>query len=312
MCVRVFISLLIAASAIRAQQANSSIQGQIVFPEGTTLSDFSVELREPRRNQRIVGKAAITKQGEFSFERVPASVLYVVRVIATSGKVMGEQIVNPVEGLSRVQVRLASKKAVPPPTATVSIKQLTHKIPPGALKEAQAADKALKKGDFTQLIYHLEKVVALDPEYYLPRMNLALAYLKTSQLETAIDHFRILIEINPRSPVPYAGLSTAYYDLHRFADAETAARRAIALDPGYELGHFLLGSALAVQDKDHEQALRHLAKSSAHFPAAFITSAGILARSGQREEAEKSIQAYFDSGEISSLSQAEDLLTMLY
>lgn len=316
MAVCVFISLLSllllnAVSFAQSASNDTNIRGQIVYPSGTVLSNFSVELCEPGGAQRTVSKTTITEAGQFFFDRVPTSV-YLVRVTSRSGGVIGEQIVNPVGDLSRVQVRLPEKNARSPESALVSMAELSHKVSGKALKEAREADKALKKHDLPSLISHLEKVEEIDPEFIAGRKNLSLAYLKTLQLEKAIASFQKLAGLDPHSPMPYSGLSAAYYDLKRFPDSEAAARRALDIDNSYELGHFLLGTTLAAQNKDHQQALRHLGQAIKRFPVAHVTAAGILSRLGHREEAKIQLQAYLDSGDTSSRSEAEDLLNKLY
>lgn len=316
MAVRVFIVLycfvsLSAVSFAQKASSNTNIQGQIVYPAGTVLSDFTVALCEPGGAQRMVGKTTITDAGRFFFDRVPASV-YLVRVTSRSGGVIGEQIVYPVGDLSRVQVRLPDKYQRRPESALVSIAELSHKVPRKALKEAREADKALKQKDFPSLISHLEKVVEIDPEFIAARRNLSLAYLKTFQFGKALDSFQELATLDPHSPLPYSGLSVTYYDLHRLAESEASARRALEINSSYELGHFLLGTTLAAENKDHQLALRHLAQAIKRFPGAYVTSAGILARLGHREEAKTQLQAYLDSGDTASRSEAEELLNKLY
>jgi len=194
----------------------------------------------------------------------------------------------------------------------VSFTELAHKIPSAALKEARAADNALKKGDLDGVISHLEKVVLIDPAYVAAQRNLALAYLKTHQYDKAAPALDKLAELDPKSPLPYAGLSALYYNLNRMHDAEIAARRALDNDPYYELGHFLLGTTLALQGKEPQLALGHLTKALKHYPVAYVTKAGILARLGQRDEAKVEIEAYLDTGETDARPAAEELLRQLY
>jgi tetratricopeptide (TPR) repeat protein len=203
----------------------------------------------------------------------------------------------------------AQRKSADP---IVSLADLCHTVTRTTLKEARAADKALKKNDFPEVIDHLEKVVKIDPEYVAARRNLSLAYLKTLQLEKAIRSFEILAELDPHAPLSYSGLSVTYLKLKRLADSEAAARRALELNSSYELGHFLLGTTLAAEDKDRQQALRHLARAIKRFPVAYVTAAGILARQGHRQEARVQLQAYLDSGDTASRAEVKALLNNLY
>lgn len=286
------------------------IQGQVVGSDDAVLDDFSVELCEPGGAQRIINHTSVSADGQFFFDGVPPSE-YFVRVTSPSGGVIGEQVVST--GESRVQVRLADKNSARrQESALISMAELSHKVSGKVLKEAGEADKDLKKGDFNKMIVHLQNVVAMDPEFIAARRNLSLAYLKTRQLEKAIASFQELAALDPRAPLPYAGLSATYYDMNRMADSEAAARRALQIDSSYELGHFLLGTTLAAQNREHQQALRHLAQAIRRFPSAYVTAAGILARQGRRDEAKMQLKAYFDSGDAASRSEAEILLQQLY
>src|SRR5437879_7308851 len=107
MAVRVFIVFLsLVALAFSQSFVRNSVettsQGRIWYPAGAVLSDFSVELCEPRGARRTIGKTTITDAGQLLFDRVPTS-LYLVRVTSRSGSVIGEQIVSPSDGQSRVQ-----------------------------------------------------------------------------------------------------------------------------------------------------------------------------------------------------------------
>jgi tetratricopeptide (TPR) repeat protein len=199
-----------------------------------------------------------------------------------------------------------------PESALVSIADLAHKITGKALQEARAADRALHKKDLPGLVSHLENVVEIDPGYVAARRNLSLAYLKTSQFDKALQSFEKLALLDPHSPLPYSGLSVTYFDLNRLAESEAAARRALDIDSSSELGHFLLGNALAAENKDPQQALRHLTRANRFYPGAHVTAAGILARQGHREEAKIELQAYLDSGDETSRTEAEELLNQLY
>ena len=283
-----------------------------MYPSGTVLSDYSVELYSLAAGQPAVSNTKVTGEGEFFFKGLSAASPYVVRVKQASGDVIGEQMVAPSEGLSRVQVRLPGKKRPEGISDVISITELSHKVPAAALKEGREADKALKKGDYRALIFHLEKVIAIDPRYIRARRNLSLAYLKTAQFDQAINAFQKLAEVDPQSALPYAGISAAYYSMHRFPDCEMAARRSLEVDGSYELGHFMLGTVLAAENKDHQMALDHLAHAFKGFPEGYVTAAGILARQGQWDEAKQKIQAYFDSGETTSRTEAEQLLKLLY
>jgi len=193
----------------------------------------------------------------------------------------------------------------------ISLAELKHKVPRNALNEAKKADQALERQDTQSLIEHLEKTVALDPEFIAARRNLAHAFFSTRQFDRAIDAYKELLLLDPHAEVGYLGLSASYMSLRRAKEAEMPARQALHLDPGDELAHYLLGCSLAAQDKDGAEALSHLARSCRSFPASQLIAARLLARAGRKDEAKIRVHAYLESGDNYARSEAEQLLKIL-
>ena len=319
--IRVFVCLFIFLSCSRFSAAQmlpdrgrldrspipslgSSLHGTIVHPPGTTVGNLFVEVYDTSGNGGLVGRTVVSSTGEFSFEDVPNGVLD-IRVTDISGNVLTTQTVNSYAEFGAVQIRLPELKLARPISGVVSLAELQHKVPPKALKEAGEADKALRKHNMDSVVAHLQKALTIDPKFIAARRNLGLAYLQTQHDEEAVQQFQQLLNDDPRSTLAYSAMSSAYFDLHRYADSEAAARRTLDIDGASDLGHLFLGLSLTAQEKDDAEALKHLGIIANHYPKAHIAEAEILARQGDKAEAKQHLQAYLDSGEKESRIAAQ-------
>jgi len=328
MAIRVLISLFILASiftmmvsgqiggdarSLRSTPAFGAatieIRGQVVSSDNDLhFGDLIAELCDTGDMNRIADRTSVSGSGEFVFAFVREG-MYKVRIALRNGVIVGEQIVNS-PGVVRLEIRNPHQSNTLAGSA-ISLAELKHKVPGKALKEAKEANKALRKRDIPDLIEHLEKAVALDPEFIAARRNLANAFFSTKQYDRAIDAYRELVILDAHSEIGYLGLSAAYMSAYRVEEAEPIARKAVELDPSNELAHYLLGCSLVAQHKNNAEALSHLNKSFRSFPASQLIAARILAQDGHKEEAKSRVQAYLESGDGYARSEAEELLKTL-
>jgi DNA-binding winged helix-turn-helix (wHTH) protein/tetratricopeptide (TPR) repeat protein len=116
----------------------------------------------------------------------------------------------------------------------------------------ETLDAALVPG----AIADFERAIALDPRYPLAQVGLASARFwqyemsrarnqpDAALLARAIDSVRRAIELAGNLAEAHATLAFLLVSAGRFDEAESAARRAVDLDPGYWGHHFRLGHAL--------------------------------------------------------------------
>ena len=283
------------------------LRGQIASETGVVFSDLYAEIYEIGGAGTLIDRSSVAGNGEFTLTGVPAGPCN-LRITDGSGAVLSEQLIDVGASFGRVQVRLNNAKVQRPISGFVSLAELQHKVPPKAMAEARKYDKAIVKKDLPQAIVHLEKALEIDPEYLFARRNLALCYLRTGEEEKAIAEFQKILKTDPRSVATYAGMSSAYVGLHRFADAEDAARRTLDIDASSELGHYFLGVSLMAQEKGADEAIANLTRAVKRFPRAHLALAGLLLRKGHKTEARTELEQYLQSGDSGARAQAQKLL----
>lgn len=197
------------------------------------------------------------------------------------------------------------------PAGTVTLHQLTHKIPKKAVKEYEHATKAQLHGDRDTAIEHLSKAVAIDPQFWEALNNLGVNLALTNRMDLGIEQLRKAIAVDPHAPVAYANLSVAFFQERKFADAEQAARQNAAINPLATIGPFILGTSLILQQKFTLEAEESLKRATKWFPPARISLAILLAHRGQVDSARQELRLYLASGDISQVDLANRVMREL-
>ncbi|MDX1498726.1 MAG: winged helix-turn-helix domain-containing protein [Woeseiaceae bacterium] len=146
---------------------------------------------------------------------------------------------------------------------------------------------------------YYRQAVGIDPEYGLAWAGIAHA-LVTSPITTSAepgsvaDGARTALEKAMRFAPDLAETALAEGSYYFFlesdcAAAETAARRAVALDPNSAMAHMFLGVVLSVQDQHVEAAglLRRARELDPLFPLIFANSANLAVRAGDARSAQE-------------------------
>jgi tetratricopeptide (TPR) repeat protein len=132
-----------------------------------------------------------------------------------------------------------------------------------------------------------------SPNTYRPHNNLGKAYYERKDPETAVQHFRKSIALEPLHPEPHYNLASVLLDFGRNGEAEKEYRAAIRSNPDYYQAHLGLGSALvqnglpneAIESfqkaiESHQRVTDHLA-----YPVAHLNIGEALARQGRYPDA---------------------------
>src|SRR6185503_4324777 len=118
----------------------------------------------------------------------------------------------------------------------------------------------------------------LDPDFMEAHNSLGVQHLKCDGYEPALAEFQKAVALDPGAGSPLANMAATLLAVGRSAEAETAARKAIRLDPSSEISRYFLGLALLQQQKDTSEALDNLQRVSEKFPRARLAIAEFVGK----------------------------------
>jgi len=130
----------------------------------------------------------------------------------------------------------------------------------------------------------LARAIELNPGYATARHWHALHLALTGEFDEAIREAQRARELDPLSPSINTDLGWVYYLAHRDAEAITAYRSTLAMEPGFSLAHFDLALALSEQGKSSE-AIAEMEKASDRGSDYLAGLGYVYGRAGLRPEA---------------------------
>jgi len=280
--------------------ANSVVHGQI-SSDNPIIGSLMVELVAQGHAGAI--SASVQTGGGFEFPGV-APGAYQLRLTGAAGTVVHEESVLITGGYQNLSIQLPVKsKGGGSSDATVSIRQLQHKVPRVAQKEYAKGKAASAKGDPSTALDHFQKAAELDPQFADAFNEIGVNYAALGQLQQATDQFQRAIDLVPDHPGAAANLSIMLCKLERYREAGAMARRALKLDPGLLKVRFVLGMSLVTEGGDKAEALDNLQRAAVEIPKAHLLVAKILAETNRREDAAKQLQDYLSSSPADDLNR---------
>jgi Flp pilus assembly protein TadD len=167
-------------------------------------------------------------------------------------------------------------------------------IPAKAVKELRAAGKDSASGDIQGAASHLEKALLLYPEFAEGHNTLGIQYVRLKQFDKAITEFRAAATINPHMAEAVNNQTAVLFLVGRNAEAESAARHCLDLDPQHKSARYLLGRILVAENQNTPEALGLLRESRSDYPTARLALAQALLKRGEVSEAVAELRAYLD------------------
>src|SRR5262249_11738349 len=140
--------------------------------------------------------------GTFEFRSAPVGT-HRLRVIGPQGSVIHEEFVTVGGGPQFVRVHLPD-----PPNASrsigsgdrVSLRQLTHKVPPAAKKAYDRGEQAAARAQNFQAAEAFRQAIAIDPEFVDAYNQLGAAEAAMGNLPKAAELFQKAVDIEPEHP----------------------------------------------------------------------------------------------------------------
>jgi len=189
-------------------------------------------------------------------------------------------------------LRVLDMRPSPAPGGTVSVDQL--RIPKAALKEIDAYLHKLADGKVEESARHLEKALQIYPNLPAAHYNLGLCYAKLREYDKAAVQFQAAAQGDAKLVEPWVNLGSVYFLQKRYSDGESAARRALDLDPLNTPARYLLGRILALEGQYGTETLDLLGKSKESYPVARLVLASVLLKRKEVPEAVAELRAYLN------------------
>jgi tetratricopeptide (TPR) repeat protein len=227
-----------------------------------------------------------------------------LQLSGTAGQIFYEQSVLITGGYQNLTIE------IPPATnggksngATVSIRQLQHKVPSEAQKELDKGKTASKKGEHALALEHFQKATQIDPEFSEAFNSVGVSDMELGHYKQAADEFQKAVDLVPDYPLALANLSGALCRLEDYREAAEVARRALKLDPGLLRVRYVLGLSLDRVGGNQAEALDNLQRAATEIPTARLLAAKILVETDRRVDAAKQLEDYLRSSAADSVDR---------
>jgi tetratricopeptide (TPR) repeat protein len=176
------------------------------------------------------------------------------------------------------------------PGGIVSVEHL--KIPESAVKEMRKFFKDFDAGKLDDSVKHASKAIAIYPQWSVAHHNLGQTYARMGDYDKAIAEFQTAAELDTRQVRSWLGLSKVYFLQKRFSEGETAARRALEIDPVNSDAKYFLGRILVSGGKFTPEAEELLRKSKEQYVVARLVLANVYLKRHAVNDALSELRGY--------------------
>jgi tetratricopeptide (TPR) repeat protein len=236
--------------------------------------------------------APVNPDGSFEL-RATQSGAYQLRVVGVGGSVLHQETIMVTGSNQSLSIHLPeSTTASRPGNGTVSIRQLSHKVPVQARKAFEKGEQAESKKDHQQAVDFFKQAVSIDPEFADAFNELGAVEAAQGDLPQAIEHFQKAIDVVPDHRLALANMSIVLAKMRRFSEAADVARRAIRIMPGSGTMHYVLATSLLFTHGDTDEVLDNLERSASEVPLAHLIAAELLVRRDKRDQAIHHVEEY--------------------
>jgi len=127
-------------------------------------------------------------------------------------------------------------------TSPGNTKLLDAGVPPEARSEFEKGETALlTQKKLAEGILHLEKAIAVYPNFPEAQIELGTAYMDAKEWDKAELALKKAIELAPNASNPFFALGELYLQQKKYSEAEKRLRQGLRIDNRSWRGHFALG-----------------------------------------------------------------------
>lgn len=176
------------------------------------------------------------------------------------------------------------------PGGIVSVETL--KVPDAAMKEMRKFLKEFDAGKLDNSIKHLSKALEIYPEWATAHYNMGQTHARMGNYDQAIAEFQSASQLDGRQVKSWLGISKVYFLQKKYGEGETAARRALEIDPVNADARYFLARNLIGQGQETSEALQLLRNSEEQYAVARLVLANVYLRHGAVDEAVTQLRGY--------------------
>jgi tetratricopeptide (TPR) repeat protein len=292
-CFRLTGISVLASAALLGQGVDAGMNNRVrgeISPLPPATSSLTVELSGSGSGPSEAARVAPDGTFEFRSGHRGACEL---RIVDAGGAVIHREAVMLTGSAQLLSVRISDPSpGLRSTEGTVSMRQLSHKIPPGARKAFDKGQQAENKGQYDAAADLFRQAASIDPEYADAFNELGAMEAKQGNLGNAVQDFQKAIDVVPEHSLALANLSIVLAKLRRFDEAAAAARRALRVMPGSGTQMFILATSLLLTTGDSDEVLENFERSASEVPRAHLVAAELLVERGKRAEAARHVQDY--------------------
>lgn len=267
-----------------------SISGAIQDMSNAPMKNVRVELTDV--NGVVVNSSYTNSAGMFEFSGVEPGTY---NLVATAGLAQSSERVEASSFTKVVVLHLDANHKPPDGVEGNSISVAQYRIPSKARDEFHKARAAMEKDKLDQAQQHLEKALAIYPNYADALTFRGVLELNQQNSQAAIADLDRAIKADPNLAMAYLVMGSALNMQSKFDDAIRALERGESLSPNSWQAHFELAKAY-IGKEDYQSALKHLQQAQSmepsKYPLIYLLQAHALLAMKQYPEAMNALQSY--------------------
>jgi tetratricopeptide (TPR) repeat protein len=285
--------LMMTVAGVWAQSSAARtfpVRGEIV---SSAASFGSVTVELAGQGGGVMERVPVNADGSFEFRQAAAGT-YELRVVGFGGEVLHQETVYLNGSNQSLSIRLPERtgSASRATGSSVSIGELSHKIPAQAQKLFDKGEQSFAKHNVAEARDLYRQALELDPEFVDAYNELGAAEAAMGRLPEAAEQFQKAIDIAPENQLALPNLCIVLAKMRRFHEAGEVARRALRVVPGSGPIHYILAASIIEEHGNADEAIEHMKRAAAEIPSAHLVASDLLADRGRRQEAVRQLEEY--------------------